>query len=266
MQRSQESGNTCGQQLGQAVCKSWSDSLKKRLRCRWLVLPRDLQRCDREELWNGCLCRMCPQDGCMASTVGVLWVQVKDAKRILLRVMLRWFSLILRLMCVWYINVYHIHSYPFNCSIVVTTSCRLFNRQLHSPKDTCPEICTEEQQTCWVANYDSAGRDSISSWCFPHWVYHIWNPKVLHWVALSWTTCCFWGNYLSGTDKCVSKNEACPCGENTQPCALDLVFFFLPGFSTGECLGVPSNTLDFPKKNKTHGRHCVVSIYVQHRA
>jgi hypothetical protein len=26
-----------------------------------------------------------------------------------------------------------------------------------STEDDCPEICTSEQQTCWVANYDASG-------------------------------------------------------------------------------------------------------------
>ena len=29
--------------------------------------------------------------------------------------------------------------------------------KLVQTKDTCPEVCTSEQQTCWVANYDAAG-------------------------------------------------------------------------------------------------------------
>ncbi|CAL1157753.1 unnamed protein product [Cladocopium goreaui] len=51
--------------------------------------------------------------------------------------------------------------------------------------DECPEVCTSEQQTCWVSNYDTQG------------------------------------NYLSGKDKCAPKDEECPCGENSQLCTFD---------------------------------------------
>jgi len=51
--------------------------------------------------------------------------------------------------------------------------------------DDCPEICTSEQQTCWVANYDASGF------------------------------------YLNGTDKCWPKDEDCPCGANTELCTFD---------------------------------------------
>eukprot|EP00434_Breviolum_minutum_P034367 symbB.v1.2.030416.t1/scaffold3426.1/size60583/1 len=51
--------------------------------------------------------------------------------------------------------------------------------------DTCPEVCTAEEHTCWVENYDASG------------------------------------NYVSGSDVCAPKNEDCPCGENTHKCTFD---------------------------------------------
>ena len=51
--------------------------------------------------------------------------------------------------------------------------------------DTCPEVCTAEEHTCWVENYDASG------------------------------------NYVNGSDVCAPKNEDCPCGENTHKCTFD---------------------------------------------
>eukprot|EP00913_Durusdinium_trenchii_P032278 g30223.t1 len=54
-----------------------------------------------------------------------------------------------------------------------------------SLSDTCPEVCTSEQQLCWVADYDASG------------------------------------NWLGGSDVCHDANEDCPCGTNSQLCAMD---------------------------------------------
>ncbi|CAL1131607.1 unnamed protein product, partial [Cladocopium goreaui] len=51
--------------------------------------------------------------------------------------------------------------------------------------DECPEVCTSEEQTCWVSNYDAQG----------------------------------W--YVNGTDKCWPRNEQCPCGTNAELCTFD---------------------------------------------
>jgi len=32
-----------------------------------------------------------------------------------------------------------------------------------STEDDCPEICTSEQQTCWVANYDASGGAELAA-------------------------------------------------------------------------------------------------------
>lgn len=51
--------------------------------------------------------------------------------------------------------------------------------------DTCPEVCTSEQQLCWVTDYDASG------------------------------------NWLGGADQCHPANEDCPCGSNSQLCSFD---------------------------------------------
>ncbi|CAL1131614.1 unnamed protein product [Cladocopium goreaui] len=64
--------------------------------------------------------------------------------------------------------------------------------------DDCPEICTSEQQTCWVANYDASGGAELAAELAAE----------------------LGGFYLNGTDKCWPKDEDCPCGANTELCIL----------------------------------------------
>lgn len=51
--------------------------------------------------------------------------------------------------------------------------------------DSCPEVCTEDQQLCWVTDYDSTGA------------------------------------WLGGADKCAPANQECPCGQNSIKCSFE---------------------------------------------
>lgn len=55
-----------------------------------------------------------------------------------------------------------------------------------SLSDTCPQVCTAQEQNCWVTDYSATGE------------------------------------WLTGKDVCAAADGACPCGTNSELCTWDL--------------------------------------------
>eukprot|EP00913_Durusdinium_trenchii_P001837 g1703.t1 len=89
-----------------------------------------------------------------------------------------------------YPKVYYPDGCPLNCNYDTHTYCYEkcgdgWDAYCVGLTDTCPEVCTSEQQLCWVTDYDASG------------------------------------NWLGGADQCHPANEDCPCGSNSQLCSFD---------------------------------------------
>ena len=79
-------------------------------------------------------------------------------------------------------------------------------------KDECPQECTDEEQECWVTDFDAKGTYGQSASTAK-------RQGVLNfWLVLVLAACP--GNWLSAKDKCAPKGQECPCGENSVRCAL----------------------------------------------